>query len=318
MINKKFCFFGHVDCGKSTIAGHLYYKCGGLSEHETTKLENENSTKKFNKWSKVLDIYEEEQIKSKTHEFNVLELKFNNNTYNLIDTPGHKMFIRSLIEGISYFDNNEIIGCLVISASKGEFESGWNGGQTKEDIIIARSIGIRNMVILLNKMDTIEWSKDIYDMIIQKIKPFINNCNFDSVNYIPISGYDGIGLVNKEGLPLWYEGNYLMESLEKVQIIPVNVESIESEKWNQMICEVKILASQSIITAGFLCMLHYDGNEYEVTFEKIKDKKFLKSGESDTIIIKSMITINKGKNTRRIILRKDNSTIGFGKILKVK
>jgi translation elongation factor EF-1alpha len=318
MSNKKFCFVGHVDAGKSTIAGHLYVKCGGLSDHEFAKIKKDSEKKKYQLWSRVLDIWEEEQEKGKTHEFNLLKLNYNNKEYDLIDTPGHKMFIRSLIEGISHFENSEITGCLVISMAKGEFESGWENGQTKEDIIIARSIGIRSLIVLFNKMDTTGWSEKAYETVKKKIRPFIHGCNFSLVEYIPISGYDGVGLTDKEGLPKWYNGFTLMEFMEKIDLKPVAVPPIDLDSWTEMVCEVKILATDNIITCGYTCIMHFDGGEYDVTLEKLKSKKFLKRGDSDTIIIKSDVPINKNRGTRRIILRDKTFTVGFGRILKVR
>lgn len=318
MDTQKFCFIGHVDAGKSTIAGHLYVKTGGLDNHSLSKLKKDSESKKYQLWSRVLDIWEEEQEKGKTHEFNLLRLKYKEKEYDLIDTPGHKMFIRSLIEGISHFENSEITGCLVISMAKGEFESGWTGGQTKEDIIIARSVGIRSLIVLFNKMDAINWDKKVYDDTINKIKSFINGCNFGSIDYVPISGYDGIGLTDRDGLPDWYQGPTLMDALNRVDLKPIKIPPIELASWTTMMCEVKILATENIITIGYTCVMHYDGNEYEVTFEKLKTKKFLRERDSDTILIKSKTVIDKNRNTRRIILRDRSYTVGFGRILKMK
>ena len=82
---KKFIFFGEVDCGKSSTAGHLYVQCGGLSDHELAKIRNDCKNKQYQLWSRVLDIWEEEQEKGKTHEFNLLSLTFKGIEYKMID-----------------------------------------------------------------------------------------------------------------------------------------------------------------------------------------------------------------------------------------
>jgi peptide chain release factor subunit 3 len=319
-MTKSFCFIGHVDSGKSTLSGHLIYKCGNISEHDLEKLIKTTEGKSYQQWSRLLDIYEEEQIRSKTHEFNIIELKYNNNVYNLIDTPGHKTFIRSMIEGVSYFDNSEIIGCLVISMNKGEFEAGWVNGQTKEDILIARAVGINSLIVLLNKMDTIDWNKEIYDDVISKITPYIKECNFNYITFIPTSGYEGIGLIDTVQIPSWYNGKSLIETIDSCNIKKMNVPPINMEKWNTMSCEIKIFELESIITKGYKCIMHYDSNEYEVLITNIKSKKFLKKGDSDMIILKSdkEIERNPQRNVRRIILRNGTFTIGFGRIMDVK
>lgn len=319
-MTKSFCFIGHVDSGKSTLSGHFIYKCGNISDHDMEKIVKSTDGKNYHYWSRILDIYEEEQVRSKTHEFNVIELNYNNKTYNLVDTPGHKSFIRSMIEGVSFFDNSEIIGCLVISMSKGEFEAGWINGQTKEDILIARAVGINSLIVLINKMDCIDWDKNMYDKVIEQITPYIKECNFSYVTYIPTSGYEGKGLVDTNGIPDWYNGKCLIDTIDSIVVKKLNVPPLNMDKWNIMSCEIKILELDTIITKGYQCVMHYDSNEYEVELLNIKSKKFLKKGDSDMIVLKSERDIerNPNRNVRRIILRNGIYTIGFGRIMDVK
>ena len=318
MTSKKFCFIGHVDSGKSTCAGHLYALCGGLTDHEINKLKADSEKNKYQLWSRVFDIWEEEREKGKTHEFSILKLKYRDNDYELIDTPGHKTYIRSLIEGLAYFDTNEVNGCLMISMAKGEFEAGWIKGQTKEDIILARSLGMQSLIILFNKMDTIGWDKELYNEVLNKIKPFIESCKFRNVFYIPISGYEGVGLIDKNNLPQWYDGECFIDTLDKIQLNQIVVEEIKEETWNTILCDVKVLWVPHIITIGFQCIMHFDGREYDVSVEKIKKNKFLKEKMEDEFVLKSKQTIVKNKTTRKFLLRYNDNTIGFGRINKVK
>lgn len=323
-MQKKICFIGHVDSGKSSTAGHLYAQCGGLSDHELEKMQQDTKKEKkeYQLWSRVLDIFEEEQTKGKTHEFNIIKLKYNNKEFQMIDTPGHRMFVRSLIDGISYFKANEIIACLIISASKGEFEAGWIKGQTKEDIILVRSIGIRHLIVVINKMDTIEYDMKVYKEIIEKVNPFIRRCKFQTVNYVAISGYKGENLTStSKYMP---ESRSLMSIIDEIDIgdtsTKTNTNMIKETEWSQMLCEIMILELDSIISAGFMCMLHYDGKEYEIIIDKIIKRSYLKKGDTAKVII---ITAQgtkfiREKETSNIILRYQNGTIGFGKILKVK
>lgn len=315
---KKFCFIGHVDSGKSSTAGHLYVKCGGLSEHELNKLKKESEKNNYQLWSRVLDIWEEEQQKGKTHEFNLLPFTYNDQPFELIDTPGHKIFIRSLIEGLTYFESTNVIGCLIISMSKGEFESGWDKGQTKEDIILARSVGIRSLIVLFNKMDTIDFDQEKYEIVKKQVKKFIEDCRFETVDYIPISGYQGIGLTDKEGLPDWYKENTLMDTISQIEPKQINIPEIPKDEWNTMICEIKILFTNNIITKGYQCVLHFDGQEFEAKILQIRDKSFLKVKDTGQILISTNKIIKKNRKTRKIILRSEDHTIGFGRILKVK
>jgi translation elongation factor EF-1alpha len=319
---KRFCFIGHVDHGKSSCAGHLYIKCGGLDERTLDKLKREFENRKNQLWASVLDVCDEEREKGKTHEFSTIAFEHENKKYELIDTPGHKMFIRSLIEGITSFENNTIIGCLLISAAKGEFESGWIKGQTKEDIIIAKSVGINNLIVLINKMDLVDWSEETYTELVGKIKPFITACKFKSVTYIPVSGYHGIGLIDKENMPNWWTGPSLLSAVDAVEIEKEIVEEIPLDKWNSMIAEIRILWTPNIIAPGFSCIMHYESEEYEITLERFKNFKFLKEKDVAETIIRSERPIVKKSDSktygRRFLLRWNNNTIGFGKIIKVK
>jgi translation elongation factor EF-1alpha len=321
-----------VDCGKSSTAGHLYALTGGLSEHELDKLQKDQ-TKKTQMWSRVLDIWEEEQERGKTHEFNLLPLTYNGNEYQMIDTPGHQLFIRSLIEGISYFNSNEIIGCLILSMAGTEFESGFLGGQTKEDIIIARSIGIDSLIVLCNKMDTINWDQEKYDRVVKKVSPFINACKFNNVHYIPISGYDGINLVNNHKSDNWYNGGTLMEIIESVELSDPEPLTIDfSQKWNLAVIDMRVLWAPYIIAPGFKCVMHYNGQEYEVIFAKFKKQKFLKERVNDVVVIKTAVPVqsesvqdenkscpdNEIIQTNRALFRYSDKTIGFGIIKQIK
>lgn len=321
---KSFCFFGHVDSGKSTCAGHLLALCGDIDEHELSKIKKDCYDHKtmHQIWSNVLDINDEERIKGKTHEFNIIELNFNNQKYNMIDLPGHKMFIREMISGISYFETNQTIGCLVISAYKGEFESGWLRGQTKEDIIIARSLDIKHLIILINKLDSQNWNKEIYDNILIEIEPFIKNfCGFKNYYYIPISGYQGIGLIDRKNLPDWYNGKSLMETIENINIDATEIiEELPLKEFNVILGNITILWCNNIIPVGFECIIHFSGNEYEAIFDKINKQNFIKKGKEPLkvkCIIKTKNNIKYKNPSRRFIIRDSNNTIGFGIIEKV-
>jgi len=312
---KRFCFIGHVDTGKSTTAGHLVYKCGNITDHEFSKHKKDCLGSEFAFWSRFLDIYEEERAKSKTHEFTILDLKHDNEEYQLVDTPGHKAFIRSLIEGISRFPG--LIGCIVISARSTEFEAGWKEGQTREDIILTKSVGIEDVVILINKMDSIDWDQKVFDDIVKKVQPFVNACKFRSSIFIPVSGYDGIGLIDLKGLPDWYNGPYLMSAIKEIKLVEgTGIEPISINEWTKFSASIKLLKVNGVITSGYNFVLHYGGKEYEASLEKINKKVFLKEKESGLVIIKSKTPITKGNN-RRIILRDGTFTIGFGKIEKI-
>lgn len=99
----KFITIGHVDTGKSCLCGHLLYKCGYVDKHTMEKIKQKAIQDKMERWvwSRVLDIYEEEMLKGKTHEFNLINFNYKDQEYELIDSPGHQIFVRSMIQGLS-------------------------------------------------------------------------------------------------------------------------------------------------------------------------------------------------------------------------
>lgn len=91
---KKFVAIGHVDTGKSTFCGHLLYKCNYINDHDFKKIKDKAKQDQMEKWiwARILDIYEEETSRGKTHEFSEIGFTYNDKDYTLIDTPGHQKF----------------------------------------------------------------------------------------------------------------------------------------------------------------------------------------------------------------------------------
>ena len=97
--------------------------------------------------------------------------------YTILDAPGHKNYVPNMIAGASQAD----IACLVVSARKNEFEAGFEkGGQTKEHAMLAKTLGVKFLVVVVNKMDdpTVNWGQARYDEITSKLKPFLKSCGF--------------------------------------------------------------------------------------------------------------------------------------------
>lgn len=314
MATRNFCFFGHVDSGKSTLCGHLWLKCNKINRHELLKLEDKGSQK----YSCILDEYQEEQIRGKTQDYNVISLQYQNTTFNIIDTPGHKNYIARMIQGLSNFDTDNVIGCLLISLRTGEFESGWTGGQTKEDIVLARSLGINNLIVVYNKMDAINWDQEIYKKAMSKVDTFVRSCGFPGVYHVPISAYNGTGLLNTENYPEWYTGRSFIETVLSIEPVVDNTVPILEKEWQQTMVDLKIVCPTSVIVEGFSSALHYDGEIYLGKIIKIDKKKILRFKDRALVIIEADRLIERSRNTRRIILRDGNNTIAYGTITRVK
>src|SRR5574343_455279 len=109
-VSKKFVLLGSVDAGKSTTCGSILYQTGNIEQHVFEKTKNEVPKQQL--WSALLDIYEQERTRGKTQEVSKMQLKWNDNLYELFDCPGHGIYIRSTIEALC--SNNIKIMCLLI------------------------------------------------------------------------------------------------------------------------------------------------------------------------------------------------------------
>ncbi|XP_054612134.1 eukaryotic peptide chain release factor GTP-binding subunit ERF3A isoform X2 [Dunckerocampus dactyliophorus] len=203
-------FIGHVDAGKSTIGGQIMYLTGMVEKRTLEKYEREAKEKNRETWylSWALDTNQEERDKGKTVEVGRAYFETEKKHFTILDAPGHKSFVPNMIGGASQAD----LAVLVISARKGEFETGFEkGGQTREHAMLAKTAGVKHLIVLVNKMDdpTVNWSLDRYEECKEKLVPFLKKVGFNpkkDIYFMPCSGLTGANL--KDPLPEcpWYTG----------------------------------------------------------------------------------------------------------------
>lgn len=188
-------FIGHVDAGKSTLSGNILYLTDNVDKRTIEKYEQEAKDRNRESWflAFIMDTNEEERAKGKTVEVGKAFFSTDVKRYTILDAPGHKNYVPNMIQGASQAD----IAVLVISARKGEFETGFDrGGQTREHAMLAKTLGVSYLVVAVNKMDepTVQWKKERFDECVTKIRPFLKSCGFTikrEVKFIPISGLSG-------------------------------------------------------------------------------------------------------------------------------
>ena len=239
-------FVGHVDSGKSTISGSLLYSLGQVDERAIEKYKREAKVKNRESWfmAYIMDTYEEEREKGKTVDIGKATFSTPHRRFTLLDAPGHAGYIPNLLLGACQAD----VAGLVISAKKGEFESGFDKqGSTREHTLLLKALGVNNLIVMVNKMDedSVKWSKERYDDIVKQLKPFIHKCGFDTeknVKWIPISGLTGENLC----VPLdkhkcdWYEGPDLIQLMDTIELPkrdengPVRVSILDRYKENMV------------------------------------------------------------------------------------
>ncbi|XP_017050593.1 eukaryotic peptide chain release factor GTP-binding subunit ERF3A isoform X1 [Drosophila ficusphila] len=205
-------FIGHVDAGKSTIGGQIMSLTGMVDKRTLEKYEREAREKSRESWylSWALDTNQEERDKGKTVEVGRAFFETDRKHFTILDAPGHKSFVPNMIGGAAQAD----LAVLVISARKGEFETGFDrGGQTREHAMLAKTAGVKHLVVLVNKMDdpTVSWDQTRYNECKDKILPYLKKLGFNpakDLTFMPCSGLSGYGLKDQipETLCPWYRG----------------------------------------------------------------------------------------------------------------
>eukprot|EP01116_Phalansterium_solitarium_P012642 TRINITY_DN2911_c0_g1_i1.p1 TRINITY_DN2911_c0_g1~~TRINITY_DN2911_c0_g1_i1.p1 ORF type:complete len:612 (+),score=232.06 TRINITY_DN2911_c0_g1_i1:159-1994(+) len=220
-------FIGHVDAGKSTISGNILFLTGQVDARTVQKYEQLAKENNRESWffAYIMDTNEEERAKGKTVEVGRAHFETTEKRYTILDAPGHKNYVPNMIGGASQAD----VAVLVISARKGEFDAGFRGGQTKEHAMLVKTLGVKYLICVINKMDdpTVGWSQERYDEIVREMNNFLRTIGFNlkaDVYYIPVSGLKGSNIKDhstKEEAP-WYTGPTLLGQLDLLKPLDRN------------------------------------------------------------------------------------------------
>nr|KAF6505421.1 HBS1 like translational GTPase [Rousettus aegyptiacus] len=210
---------GHVDAGKSTLMGHMLYLLGNVNKRTMHKYEQES--KKAGKasfaYAWVLDETGEERERGVTMDVGMTKFETTTKVITLMDAPGHKDFIPNMITGAAQAD----VAVLVVDASRGEFEAGFEtGGQTREHGLLVRSLGVTQLAVAVNKMDQVNWQQERFQEITGKLGHFLKQAGFkeSDVAFIPTSGLSGENLITRSRLSeltKWYKGLCLLEQIDQ-------------------------------------------------------------------------------------------------------
>ncbi|KZT24539.1 hypothetical protein NEOLEDRAFT_1170090 [Neolentinus lepideus HHB14362 ss-1] len=218
-------FIGHVDAGKSTLGGNILYLSGSIDKRTMEKYEREAKELGRESWylSWALDSTPQERAKGKTQEVGRAYFETSSRRYTILDAPGHKTFVPSMISGAAQAD----VAVLVISARKGEFETGFErGGQTREHIMLVKTAGVSKVIVVVNKMDesTVEWSQARFKEVQDKLTPFVKAAGFNpktDVTFLPISAYTGANVKERVSPSVcnWWNGPSFLEYLDKMPMV---------------------------------------------------------------------------------------------------
>ena len=203
---------GHVDHGKSTTVGRILFECGAVSDQVMKKYEDEADKigKKSFKFAWVMDKMKEERERGLT--IDVAHRRFDTDKYyfTIIDAPGHRDFVKNMITGTSQAD----AAVLVVAVDSGVQD------QTKEHAWLARTLGIKQLIIALNKMDTANYDQAKYEERKKEVMELLKPTGYpiDKMDFIPIASYaTNENITKKAGEKMgWYKGKSLLEALNNL------------------------------------------------------------------------------------------------------
>ncbi|EMA15114.1 translation elongation factor 1A (EF-1A/EF-Tu) [Haloarcula quadrata] len=208
--HQNLAIIGHVDHGKSTLVGRLLYETGSVPEHviEQHKEEAEEKGKGGFEFAYVMDNLAEERERGVT--IDIAHQEFSTDTYDftIVDCPGHRDFVKNMITGASQADN----AVLVVAADDGVQP------QTQEHVFLARTLGIGELVVGVNKMDLVDYGESEYKQVVEEVKDLLTQVRFDPDNakFIPLSAFEGDNVAEESENTDWYDGEILLEALNNL------------------------------------------------------------------------------------------------------
>jgi elongation factor 1-alpha len=206
---------GHVDAGKSTTTGHMIFKLGGISDRELEKLQAEADAvgKSSFAFAFYMDKGKEERARGVTIDCATKEFFTDSYHYTIVDAPGHRDYIKNMISGAGCAD----VALLLVPAEMGGFEkaiakgnhkTGEIQGQTRQHARLLNLLGVNQLIVGINKMDSCNWSEDRYNEIKDELAKMITAAGYkpSRVPIIPFSGFHGENLIEKTDKMPWYKG----------------------------------------------------------------------------------------------------------------
>ena len=206
-------FIGHVDHGKSTTVGRLLYDTKNIDEQAMRKLKEraQQLGKAGFEFAFVMDNLKEEQERGVT--IDLAHKKFETPKYyfTIIDAPGHKDFIKNMITGASQAD----AGVLVVSANPGDGVQ----AQTKEHVFLARTLGVNQLIVYVNKMDMAKYDQKRFEEVKTQVSALLKSVGYkpDEIPFLAGASLLGENLATRSQNMPWYKGKTLLESFDDLK-----------------------------------------------------------------------------------------------------
>ncbi len=209
---------GHVDHGKSTLVGRLFEDLNLIPKGEKEKAERDAADlgKESFRYAFFMDTSLEERRRGLTIELGFRAFETEKKQFNIIDAPGHSDFLKNMITGAAEAD----AGVLVVDAQDTMDKV---MPQTKEHAVLMLTLGVNQLIVAVNKMDLVNYSKAAFEEVCRKVQEFLSSLGFTKMEkmlYVPISAYYGENITKKSDKMDWYTGPTFLETLETLEEPP--------------------------------------------------------------------------------------------------
>jgi len=203
-----FVIVGHIDHGKSTLIGRLLYDTDSLPPDKIEEVQKASADQgRETEFAYLLDHLEEERKQGITIDTTQVFFKTSKRRYVIIDAPGHVEFVKNMITGASQAE----AAVLIIDVAEGVRE------QTRRHSYMLSLLGLNHVVVVLNKMDLVDFSEERFYTVIKDIREFLKSLSIESTLFIPISAIRGDNITRKSENMNWYRGLTFLESLDTLQ-----------------------------------------------------------------------------------------------------
>ena len=205
--HQNLAIIGHVDHGKSTLVGRLLFETESVPEHviEQYREEAEEKGKGGFEFAYVMDNLAEERERGLTIDIAHQEFDTDEYYFTIVDTPGHRDFVKNMITGASQADH----AVLVVADDDGVQP------QTQEHVFLARTLGIDELIVGVNKMDLVEYEENRYREVVEEVKQLLQQVQFrtEDASFIPISAFEGDNVSEPSENTPWYDGPVILDAL---------------------------------------------------------------------------------------------------------
>jgi bifunctional enzyme CysN/CysC len=199
---------GHVDHGKSTLVGRLLYETGSLPEGKFEQIQTVCRRRGMQfEWAFLMDALQAERDQNITIDVSQIWFKTRRRNYVIIDAPGHKEFLKNMVSGAASAD----AALLLIDAHEGIQE------QSRRHAYLLSLLGIRQVVVVVNKMDLVDFDQAVYKRIEADYRTFLRQLNVQPLQFLPMAARDGVNMVAPDPKTSWYEGPTLIQTLDDLE-----------------------------------------------------------------------------------------------------